>query len=298
MSDAAQMELTGHEIFNNPLKVTPDYEYWPTPELYRMDPNARSLGDSTLVWRIQDTTPNILYRLADWLHMLIWDIHIPKEKLSSESSSPWGFDDSPDAEVIITGYSNKQYGAVAVGRHGNFLQWGFSAPPSQMTQAGKNLFINCINYIKNFDGKKPLIQRISPSRHLPMVLKGLGFFPENIVNKYEKDIPKIINHYLDNYELIYLKDNKNSYTGVFYIDEELKSLGIVTNRQAEILQQVIDHLDKPETAKTAGLLLERYTFESFNTKSQWLNWYKKNEDRFYFSDIGGYKFRIIPDGYK
>ena len=41
----------------------------------------------------------------------------------------------------------KMNGAVAVGRHGNFLQWGFSAPPSKMTDAGQKLFVNCLYYI-------------------------------------------------------------------------------------------------------------------------------------------------------
>ena len=70
-----------------------------------------------------------------------------------------------DAEAIVLGFnSGKEYGAVGIGRHGNFLHWGYWAPPSQMTEAGKKLFLNCIHYIHKFDGKVPLIRRSSSHR--------------------------------------------------------------------------------------------------------------------------------------
>ena len=45
------------------------------------------------------------------------------------------------------------YEAAAISGHGNFLQWGYSASPSEMTPAGGNLFVNCLHYIPTFDGK-------------------------------------------------------------------------------------------------------------------------------------------------
>ena len=69
---------------------------------------------------------------------------------------PWKPEEAPDAEVLAAGYNTgKMNGAVAVGRDGNFLQWGFSAPPSKMTEAGRNFFLNCVCYIAKFDGKRP-----------------------------------------------------------------------------------------------------------------------------------------------
>ncbi len=69
---------------------------------------------------------------------------------------PWKPSDAPDAEILCIGYNTgKMNGAVAVGRHGNFLQWGFSAPPSKMTDAGRKFFLNSICYIAKFDGKTP-----------------------------------------------------------------------------------------------------------------------------------------------
>lgn len=68
--------------------------------------------------------------------------------------------DHPDAEAILLGFApGKPYLATGIGRHGNFLQWGWSASPSQMTPAGQNLFINCIYYIHKFDGVAPAFRR-------------------------------------------------------------------------------------------------------------------------------------------
>ena len=54
-------------------------------------------------------------------------------------------------ETLVLGYNwNKPYGAVSIGRHENLLQWGYYAPPAQMTDAGKQLFLNCICYISRF----------------------------------------------------------------------------------------------------------------------------------------------------
>ena len=84
--------------------------------------------------------------------MKVWRV----QKTATEpggTTRPYGavsrpFKGSADAEALVVGYnSGKMNGAVAVGRHGNFLQWGFSAPPSKMTDAGQNLFVNCLYYI-------------------------------------------------------------------------------------------------------------------------------------------------------
>ncbi len=69
-------------------------------------------------------------------------------------ASPWKPSDAPDTEILVAGYNvGKMSGAVAVGRDHNFLQWGFSAPPSKMTEAGRAFFLNCVCYIARFQGK-------------------------------------------------------------------------------------------------------------------------------------------------
>ncbi len=142
MSEAAQGELPKHEVFSKPFKVEPVYEEWETPDHYRRYPGGNSLPDMMKVWRVQQTKDKKTRMVAPY----------------GAVSKPWTTGEAPDAEMLVAGYNTgKMNGAVAVGRHGNFLQWGFSAPPSKMTPAGRNLFLNCICYIAKFNGRSPTV---------------------------------------------------------------------------------------------------------------------------------------------
>ncbi len=66
---------------------------------------------------------------------------------------PWGYTDSPDAEYISSGVCAKTIDAVAIGRHANFLHWGFAASPRFMTDEAKTVFANAVVYISKFAGK-------------------------------------------------------------------------------------------------------------------------------------------------
>lgn len=70
-----------------------------------------------------------------------------------------GFLDSPDTEYISSGVNSKDVGAVAIGRHGNFLLWGFSASPDYMTDEARQVFANAVIYIKKFKGQKPIARK-------------------------------------------------------------------------------------------------------------------------------------------
>jgi len=108
-----------------------------TPESYlRTLPEGKTLGKTISVWKVQDTNNNV-----------------GKAGAVSDVITP---ENHPDAEAILLGFApGKSYLATGISRHGNFLQWGWSAPPSQMTPAGRNLFINSICYIHKFDGIAP-----------------------------------------------------------------------------------------------------------------------------------------------
>ena len=139
MSDAAQGELPQHEVFSKPFKVEPVYEMWETPESYRRYSGGGSLPHSLKVWRVQQINE--------------------RSKIAPPYGAvapPWKASEAPDTEILVTGYNTgKMSGAVAVGRQGNFLQWGFSAPPPKMTDAGRSFFLNCVCYIAKFHGKTP-----------------------------------------------------------------------------------------------------------------------------------------------
>jgi hypothetical protein len=137
LSDAAQGELPRHEVFSKPLKVEPVFETWETPASYRRYPGGERLPKTLKVWRVQQLGG----RGVKFSHPY------------GAVAQPWETVSWPGTERLVTGYNmSKMNGAVAVGRDGNFLQWGFSAPPSKMTAAGRNLFVNCICYIAKFEG--------------------------------------------------------------------------------------------------------------------------------------------------
>ncbi|MHC4739916.1 MAG: hypothetical protein ACYS9Y_13500 [Planctomycetota bacterium] len=214
----------------------------------------------------------------------------------------FGFNEPGDAEVLAAGYNTgKEYGAVAVGRHANFLQWGYAAEPSNMSEDGQKFFLNCIAYISGFDGKTPLIRPKANHRTKPIWFASLigkvkqpGFFdsifPTELMDKYRDDPDALVKFYRDNFEFIY-KD------GVFRIDKEVKSLGLASNRRDATLKKLIELSAVPTGSETVQKLLKRYTRQTFTDPAQWRNWYQTNKDRIYFSDVAGYKFLVVPEEY-
>lgn len=281
MSDAAQGEPSNHEVFQKPFPVKPLCEMVKTPKNYRGFPGGDQLPEETKIWCVQKT----------------------KSFSGGVIAFSYGFTDSPDAEILTPGFNNgKESGAVGVGRQGNFLQWGFSAPPSRMTSAGKRFFLNCIHYIRKFDGKPPLVRcngddRLNIMRYIPMSNRLLGkkaffdsVFPAGFYEKYKNDPQGLMKYFQDGYELLY-------WDSVFHVDEELKSLGIDSNRKVETLQKLIGFLNDGEKSETAKLLLKRYTNEKITAYDRWKEWFDRNRERIYFTDVGGYKFLIVPEGY-
>jgi hypothetical protein len=286
MSDAAQGEPLRHEVFTSPFQVTPQFEMWKTPGNYRSGPGGENLPEQLKVWRVQNTGKNS----------------------GSVVSRPDVFDGFPDAEILAPGYNiAKQNGSPGVSRHGNFLQWGFSAPPSQMTDAGRKFLVNCISYIRKFDGRPPLVRvgKVSArtraaaivatmkqlSKLAPPVKYGQSDFPPDIQARYQNDLDGLDRYYRDNIEFV-IHDGRN-----FRVDDEVRSLGLDSNRKPETLAKLIALLNDPEKAGAARTLLSRYTTQSFQEAGQWRNWLAAGRGRIFFTDVGGYKFVAIPEGY-
>jgi hypothetical protein len=287
MGDGAHVGPMTHVVFNEPYKVRPETEFVEPPGNYR----DRHL---TVEPKIPDK-------------MEIWHVQRTDKSYGGVVSRAYGFEDSPDAEALVLGLnSGKEYGAVGIGRQGNFLQWGYSAPPSQMTDSGKKLFINCICYIAQFEGKLPLVGRQGSPRENALRLgavvgriKDEEFFPRSfgteLSDDYKNDPEKIVQYYADNFELIY-RQFSNIEDG-FRVDKELKDLGIPSNRKISTLERLIELLDDQEKSEKAEIALRRYTDFTFDTSEQWRRWLDNNRDRIFFSDFGGYKFFVIPEGY-
>ena len=112
---------------------------WETPSSYRRYPGGGHLPDKLRVWRVQKLARDQKTRMV-----------APYGAVAK----PWKPSEAPHTEILVAGYNTgKMDGAVAVGRDRNFLQWGFSAPPSKMTEAGRAFFLNSVCYIAKLPGK-------------------------------------------------------------------------------------------------------------------------------------------------
>lgn len=127
-----------HPIFHGPFPVQLTLEERPTPEdafhyeYFRETPIPKKLA----MWRVQTkgykTDPGFRVGMV---------------------ARPWGFEDSPDAEYISSGVCAKTLDAVAIGRHGNFLGWGFAASPEYLTPEAQTVLANAVCYIAQFKGQ-------------------------------------------------------------------------------------------------------------------------------------------------
>jgi hypothetical protein len=267
-------------VYHTPLAVRPEFELRTTPANYRRGyVDAGRLPDKMKVWRVQNS--------------------------SKGSVVAWGsgFADSPDAEILALGLNRaKQYGDVGIGRHANILQWGYGDPPSGMTEAGRRLFINCIHYIRRFDGQAPLVRRESegrlstlrwtpaPKGTTQQKLVFVGSYPQDVMREYQGRSDELNAYYVKNPELLYWDQG-------FRVDADLKSLDLESNREIRTLRRLIELLEDKRRAPAARQLLARYTDCSFETPQQWRQWFEENQDRIYFTDVGGYKFQVVPVGY-
>jgi len=260
-----------------------------------------------------------------------------------------GFGDSPDAEAIASGPSIKMVEAVAIGRHGNFFQWGYRADPRHLTEAGKLALINSIHYIHRFKEQKPFVKRKNSHRlealdnvykasdkgytfrmksaqkmhnnynsakvrelagaSIPFdkyLLKQDSKFPDRTY--YLKSVPKkIVEKYVDDWNAYqkYYEDNLG-YIGVsevkehkeygfkyqdFVIDEDLQDLGIANN-DIQLLEKCITMLETNEQPEVAKKLLGKYTNETFSSAKEWRKWFKKNKEKLFFTETGGYKWMV------
>ena len=278
MQDKAHGMVPTHEIFHTPFKVNIELAEQPTPDDYRHWPGGDRLGKTMKMWKVQtksftEIDPGLV-------------------------SDPYGFADSPDAEVISSGLNSKGPEAVALGRHGNFFLWGFSAQPSDMTPEARKCFLNSICYIKKYDGQKPLVAKTSSGRRWALVYAGYlkiitdenfisRLFPEELRKRFGKDPEKYIHYYEENLEYLHAPN------GRIVVDEDVKGLGL-SNRKVELLERCIGMLEKGEQRELAMRILKRYTRESFADAKEWRAWLEKNREQLFFTDTGGYKFLINP----
>jgi len=133
---------TDHPIFNTPTSVELTLEMKKTPDNFYAYPNSENIPKQIPTWRVQ----GLDYENADYAIGMV--------------SRGNGFLDSPDTEYISGGNNSKDINAVALGRHGNFFLWGFSASPDHMTDEALDVFANTIVYMKQFKGARLIAKKM------------------------------------------------------------------------------------------------------------------------------------------
>ena len=170
-----------------------------------------------------------------------------------------------------------------------------------MTHEARKCFVNAVCYIKKFDGRKPFVKKTGSGREWALVYSGCAggtgdadqdfvknLFPEDVRRRFGKDAEKFVAYYRENLE--YLIPSKSG----FAVDEDVKGLGL-SNRKVELLDKCVLMLERGEQAETALRILKRYTTETFADAKQWRSWLSENRSRLFFTDVGGFKFRVAPE---
>jgi len=141
--------------------------------------------------------------------------------------------------------------------------------------AGIALTENEKTYYKNLKNKAPT--RIDALKKLP----------KDLVQKFADQWNSYLHYYEEN--IGYIKPAKRAFHYEF--DRDVQELGIANN-DPKLLEVCVEKLLKKQDVARAQRILERYTTQNFEHPKDWKKWLDKNRDRLFFSDTGGYKFRI------
>lgn len=266
-----------HPIFQGPLRVEMTFDKVPAwhPEI---DPRG--------TWLVQKGQPG-------------------PENDYGVVSDGIGFEDSPDCEVISGGVNSKGPHGLAIGRQANMLQWGFYCAPDRMTDSARHTFLNAIVYMKRFDGHGPLVGKKSRSRGwLKLYIAALrerninpGYreylkkkFPAGIVKQHGLDAAKLETWRAANEEYI-RGDFGEGRTRKYAVDTDLRELGL-SNRKPEFLDFLVKRLGADANDALALKLAARYLGDHGKDAATALAWIKKNRDRLFFSDTGGFRWFV------
>jgi hypothetical protein len=212
-----------------------------------------------------------------------------------------GFEDSPDCEIISGGINSKGPHGVAIGRQANMLQWGFYCAPDRMTDSARKAFLNAIVYMKRFDGRRPLVAKKARSRgwyrqYIAMVPQAStsDAYRKFLEKQFPADIVK--EHGLDQDRLeAWRKANEEYFhspgSWQLAVDEDLKQLGL-SNRKPEFLDWLVKRLQADANDALALKLAGRYLGEPGKDAATALAWVRKNRDRLFFSDTGGFRWFV------
>jgi hypothetical protein len=199
---------------------------------------------------------------------------------------------------------------MALGRHGNVFLWGFAADPSRLTESARRVFLNAVAYMDRFDGAVPLVTRaLAEERRLrsrDWMLVRISFlrqygagedwvrrsFPEEVARATGLDPERVEEWYRFRFEQL-LPSAEN---GMLEPDPDLMELGL-SNRRLELLDWLAAHLAAEPQGERALRLAGRYLPPDAPRDAALGPWIERHRERLFFSDWGGYRWRLAPEGY-
>lgn len=256
---------TKSAIFKGPYKVKITTTNRPTPAGAKeyAEMCQEKLPDMIPMWKVQNK-----------------DYSNTKGYKAGLVTRQWGYLDSPDTEIISGGESAKSYGAIAIGRHANFLHWGFSASPADMTEEAKPVFLNAVIYINKFKGHHIIARKLNE-----------GISTRTTIDEHKYTVSK------ENYEAY-----KNSIEGfnnqIKHLADSLQKVVAAGGKMSETDKMYMKMAENPQPIPSyIDYVKERAgeLYEMFGTDvDKYSSYYTENRPYFY-GNLNDYDIKLDED---
>jgi len=209
-----------------------------------------------------------------------------------------GIANSIDAEVIAKGTSGKGPERGAIVRHGPYTLWAFEGPVSDMTAAGKTLFVNTVFYAAKHATSCVLENKLNQTRDgpfryvalargkIPGLLRTLSrnYLPERMAGMSLEATERWL---VENRPYLMAQGRR------FEVDGFAKQLSIPNHRRG-FLERCIAELREAKGVRNSVARLVRYTGRADlgSSADAWQKWYGANKPYVFFSDSEGFQFKI------
>lgn len=248
-----------------------------------------------------EVTPTLAHKKCKYTTMMIdaWKVEEPQDDPGLVSSRRY-FENAADSEIVSGGVNMKGVSGVPLVREANRFLWGFAAPPSEMTEEARQVFVNAVVWMRKFDGVQQTEYRgLHPRTTYQSVLSSPYVNKHNLGKWFSADLLK--EHDFDKEVIRELFTENLPYVtilvghGQLEIDTDAQQLKTPNNDVAS-LGKWIQRLDSGDEAETALRLLQRYTGQELKTAEQWKKWFSRNRAELNFDETKGYRFRVSTNG--
>lgn len=254
-----------HPIFKGPYPVKMTMTDRPTPEGAKEYAPliGETMPETTSMWRVQNKgyMTNRNFKVG----MVV---------------RPWGYEDSPEAEWISGGESAKSYDAMSIGRHANWLHWGFSASPADMTDEAKPVFANAVVYISKFAGQHIIARKLN---------EGIATRTRATEMKYRVS-KKVYDNFVESTE----KYNDQVKT----MADSLKNKEAAGEKLTDLDKQYLMMAEHPQPIPTYEQFLQQQAgelFAKFGTDAEAYGKYFKENTPYFYGNVGGYDLKLDED---